>query len=105
MTPAQTVLVHVSPQPIGLTEHQQTAWDLVRSVPGGCFADEVGAAVHAAAGRHSVDERCDWCCVRGKQLLGSKALAALVIRRRATSKWEPRNPKDRAREPMGEIPW
>lgn len=102
---AQTQLVKVAPTAAGLTPDQQTAWNLVRSTPGGCFAEEVGRAVHVSNGRHDGEGYCEWCLDRGQSVLKSKRLRALVIYRRVAKKYEPKNPADRAREPMGDIPW
>lgn len=78
-----------------LTPRQQAAWDLVRSTPGGVHAATVGANWHALTNRFDpAYQRED-----GLSVLRSKALRPLVIRRKATGKWEPRNPNDRANRP------
>lgn len=85
-----------------LTDRQQHAYDLVRTSPGGATADEVGAAWHAARGKHGPDERCKWCAEEGASVLRSKGLAPLIVRRR-NGHWEPRNPEDTETRTSGLI--
>lgn len=82
-----------------LTSRQQLAWDYVTSIVGGCTVDEVGAWLHAHRGRrpHSVDVRCEFCATAGRDVLESAALKPLLIRRRCSRKYEPREPADRAK--------
>lgn len=80
------------PTPIPtLTPRQAHAYRLVQTTPGGITADELGAATHADQGRHSIDERCEWCAKLGLDLMRSKALAPLVVRRRESGRYEPRD--------------
>lgn len=74
-----------------LTPRQQRAFDLVRSTPGGITADELGAQLHADAGKHHPDSRCNWCVQTGKDVLDSKAVGPLVVRRRVSGRYEPRD--------------
>ena len=87
------------PTPEAWTPNQRTAWQLLTSTPGGCWADELGAAIHA----HSDDERCQFCGTAGIALCKSKALRGLVIRRKATGRWEPRDPRYRAVLPGSQL--
>lgn len=91
------------PAPVPITDrmtpHQRTAWQMVTSTPGGVYADEIGARVHS----HSDDERCNFCGTQGMAICRSKALRGLVIRRKATGKWEPREARYRAQEPSGQT--
>lgn len=87
------------PHPELWTPHQQTAWTLICSLPGGAFADEIGAAIHT----HDSDERCQFCGTSGIALCKSKALKGHVIRRKATGRWEPRQPRYRAVEPTSQL--
>jgi hypothetical protein len=76
-----------------LTRDQQTAWDMVSETVGGVTADEVGALLHsrlATRWAHPADQRCVYCGTRGNQVLRSVALRPLVVRRRVSGKWEPR---------------
>jgi hypothetical protein len=96
--------------PVNLTPDQTIAWDLLRTTVGGVTAAQIGIAVHTQSGAslHSADVQCNWCAARGLSLMRSKALKPLVIRRRATGRWEPRDPKHRAADATaqgGEIPW
>ena len=77
-----------------MTEHQLVAWQMVTSTPGGVFADEVGARVHD----HPDDERCIHCGQSGVSILKSKALRGLVIKRKATRKYEAREARYRAND-------
>jgi hypothetical protein len=74
-----------------LTEKQQRGYDLVRSTPGGITADELGAQFHADRGKHHPDSRCQWCVEEGMGVLDSKAVGPLVIRRRGSGRYEPRD--------------
>lgn len=60
-----------------LTARQQHAFDYVRERDG-VTADEVGAAWHAANGKHDAGSRCDFCARDGNSVLRSKALHPLV---------------------------
>lgn len=86
------------PHPDTWTDAQQQAWALITTTPGGVWADEVGARVHA----HSDDERCDFCATRGKQLARSAALAPHVVKRR-TGRIEAREPRYRAVLPGSQL--
>lgn len=91
-----------------LTDRQKLVYDWVREVQGGMTADEVGALLHHRKGKHGPDGRCQWCTAEGESALRTQALASLLIRRRPSGKWEPRNPADRARAESGqtgEIPF
>lgn len=83
------------PEEPKLTVDQQLVWDSLQAHADGLSADEVGAIVHASHGKHVAVDRCEWCGQRGLQLLRSKALAPLVIRRKKTGLYEPRNPDPR----------
>lgn len=74
-----------------LTEKQQRGYDLVRATPGGITADELGAQLHADKGRHHPDARCKWCAEEGISVLDSKAVGPLVVKRRASGRYEPRD--------------
>lgn len=78
-----------------LTDNQRVAWQLIRSVPGGVTADEIGAAIHAANGRHADDVRCEWCARTGMQTARSVALRPLVVRRHG-GMYQPRRKEDQA---------
>ena len=79
------------------TDNQRTAWTLITSTPGGCHAEEIGQAVHGHA-----EGFCNWCGTQGTAICRSKALRGLVIRRKATGRWEPREARYRASEPSGQ---
>lgn len=74
-----------------LTEKQQRGYDLARSTPGGVTADEFGALEHARRGKHHPDSRCEFCTSEGMGVLDSKAVGPLVVRRRASGRYEPRD--------------
>jgi len=40
---------------------QEAVLKLLADTPDGCSADEIGAAIHAARGKHAIDEICRWC--------------------------------------------
>jgi hypothetical protein len=104
----QPRLVDVPAEP-KLTERQALAWACIRCIAG-ITAEELGAILHAnkTPAAHDVDSRCRFCKDEGLSILRSVALKPLVIRRRATGLWEPRNPADRVRGPSaqetGELP-
>lgn len=87
------------PHPETWTPNQQTAWALITSLPGGAFADEIGAKIHT----HDNDERCNFCGQAGVALCKSKALKGHVIRRKLTGRWEPRLAVYRAKEPSSQL--
>lgn len=74
-----------------LTEKQQRGYDLARSTPGGVTADELGALEHARRGKHHPESRCEFCTSEGMGVLDSKAVGPLVVRRRASGRYEPRD--------------
>jgi hypothetical protein len=74
-----------------LTEKQQRGYDHAKSTPGGITADELGAIEHELRGRHSRDLRCDFCAREGKSVLESVALKPLLVRRRESGRYEPRD--------------
>lgn len=87
-----------------LTERQERVWAWIRETPGGLTADEIGARLHALRERrpHGADERCAWCVTAGRDVLRSKGLAPLVVRRR-NGHWQPRDPQAAERAPTGLI--
>jgi len=74
-----------------LSEKQQRGYDLAKSTPGGITADELGAIEHELRGKHHRDQRCDYCAMEGKGVLESVALKPLLIRRRESGRYEPRD--------------
>lgn len=81
-------------------------WVAVRSFDP---ADELGAQFHADAGKHHPDSRCEWCTSAGKSVLESKAVGPLLVRRRASGRYEPRDGSGTAVVPdryqqTGELP-
>lgn len=85
--------VHVVASQAGrpLTAKQARAYQLVKSTPGGITADELGAIEHELRGKHHRDTRCIHCTHEGVGVLESKAVGPLVIRRRASGRYEPRD--------------
>lgn len=71
-----------------LGPRQRLVLDKLRET-GGLEADEAGALVHASRGKHDVDTRCVWCGKEGRHVLLSLRRRGLVVRRRATGRWEP----------------
>jgi hypothetical protein len=100
--PADQPTLFKAPKPVAvnLKPNQQTAWDLIRSTPGGVTADEIGAAIHQHTDQRP---RCDYCTLAGRQTATSVALKELVVYRRASRKYEPRNPADRAVVPSAQL--
>jgi hypothetical protein len=90
----QRQLVEVAATP-RLTPRQARVWALVCKAPGGLTATEVGQLLHCDKEKHHADFTCQWCEAEGLSVLRSKALRPLVIRRRATGRWEPREKADR----------
>lgn len=87
------------PHPETWTPNQQTAWNLIRSTPGGVTADEIGALVHD----HTDQEpRCIWCATTGLQIARSAALKPHVVKRR-NGKIEPREARYRALLPSSQL--
>lgn len=74
-----------------LTEKQQRGFDLAKSTPGGITADELGAIEHELRGRHHRDTRCVHCAHEGIGVLESKAVGPLLVKRRASGRYEPRD--------------
>lgn len=92
--------------PVNLTPDQQTAWDLITRTPGGAYADEIGAAIHASRTdhrHHSFDQRCETCAERGIAVTKTRALKRLLIRRRGSGKYEAREARYRAAEPSSQL--
>lgn len=74
-----------------LSEKQQRGYDLARDTPGGITADELGALEHERKGKHHRDQRCTFCTDEGRGVLESKAVGPMVVRRRASGRYEPRD--------------
>lgn len=69
--------------PVGLTDRQATAYAaLVRAGDDGMSGDEIGAVLHAAAGHHHIDGRCQWCSTSGLEVLRALRRKGLVRSRR-----------------------
>jgi hypothetical protein len=83
------------PQPVAplraLTEKQARGFDLAKTTPGGITADELGAIEHERRGKHHRDQRCDYCTYEGKGVLESVALSPLLVRRRESGRYTPRD--------------
>lgn len=71
-----------------LGDRQQLVLQLLEHHPDGLTADEVGAHIHHHRGKHTPDERCDYCAQEGNNVLRSKALKPLVTRRRGSGRWQ-----------------
>lgn len=68
-------------KPVGRQAPRQDAViALLRQHPEGCSADEIGAAIHASAGKHSGDSVCQWCGVDAKSVLRALEKKQLVTR-------------------------
>lgn len=97
------------PEPVtplrALTEKQARGYDHAKSTPGGITADELGAIEHELRGRHHRDVRCDWCASEGKGVLESVALKPLLVRRRGTGRYEPRDGSGTPVVPVGSSPF
>ena len=96
------------PEPVQaarFTSYQRAAWEAATSLLGGADAAEAGARIHELAGKHGRDERCQWCGQDGAQVFRSAGLRPLLVRRRGSGRWEPRDRCWRYREEMGDIPW
>lgn len=66
---SQPLHLFALPPATKLTGRQQTALDAITAAGyDGLHTDEVGAAVHAWQGKHSADERCEWCGSVGQEL-------------------------------------
>lgn len=59
---------------------QDAVLALLRTHPEGCSADEVGAAIHASAGKHPADSVCKFCGVDARPVLLSLIKKRLVTR-------------------------
>jgi len=95
----QPTLVDVAAEP-KLTDRQRFAYESIQASDTGLYADEVGAILHERQGRHHQDQRCEWCARTGLDVLRSKAVAPLVIRRRS-GLWQPRQRAEHARPATG----
>lgn len=68
-------------KPLGRTAPRQDAViALLRAHPEGCTADEIGAAIHHSAGKHSGDEVCQFCAVDAKPVVRALERKQLVRR-------------------------
>lgn len=58
-----------TPTAAKLRPRQQAAYDAIQAAGiDGLYTDEVGATVHAWAGKHLADERCRWCGAAGQEV-------------------------------------
>src|SRR4051812_45721323 len=83
-----------------LSEKQQRGYDLARDTPGGITADELGALEHERKGKHHRDQRCTFCTDEGRGVLESKAVGPMLVRRRASGRYEPRDGSGTPAVPM-----
>jgi hypothetical protein len=94
------------PKPVAvlraLTARQAEIYAFVCSIPGGITADELGALLHDARGKHAADARCEFCGRDGARALRERGIAQRVIRRTG-SIYEAREPADRADPPSAQI--
>lgn len=68
-------------KPLGRTAPRQDAvLELLKAHPDGCSADEIGAAIHASAGKHGSDEVCRWCGPDSRDVLRALERKHLVTR-------------------------
>lgn len=59
-----------SKRPGRVAPRQETVLQLLAEHPeDGCSLDEIGAAIHAARGKHTVDEVCKWCGPDGRDIM------------------------------------
>lgn len=84
MTGDQLQIVTVPETPPRLTgPRQQLVYDLLQAAGReGLTADEAGAHVHAATGKHLPGERCAWCGRDGGQVLRALRKKKVVKSRR-----------------------
>lgn len=98
----------ITPAGKPLPVKQQRAFDLVRTTPGGITADELGAVFHADRGKHHPESRCEFCSKEGTSVLESVAVRPLVVRRKASGRWEARDgstpPVVQASSQLSELP-
>lgn len=59
---------------------QEAVLELLRAHPDGCSADEIGAAIHASAGKHDKDSVCKWCVPDSRDVLRALERKKLVTR-------------------------
>lgn len=59
---------------------QDAVLALLRAHPEGCTADEIGAAIHATAGKHPADSVCKWCGPDSRDVLRALERKKLVTR-------------------------
>jgi hypothetical protein len=74
-------LFTLPPDPAALTARQRTAYEYL-AAHNGVPVDELGAALHAARGKHGPADRCSWCGPEGLSVVRSKALRDLITYRR-----------------------
>jgi hypothetical protein len=68
--------------PPNLTQRQQTALNTITAAGwDGVTTDELGAAVHAAQGKHAADELCAFCGSAGREL-GTRLRALGYVQQR-----------------------
>lgn len=68
-------------KPLARTAPRQDAvLELLKAHPDGCSADEIGAAIHAASGKHAADEICRFCGPDSRDVLRALERKHLVTR-------------------------
>lgn len=101
--------------PPSLTARQQAALNAITKAhqDGGAHYDEIGAAAHAASGKHGIADRCQWCGQDGRDLaqtLQAKRLIAKRVDRRPSGErivsWVlSRGPAPAPRTKPGRVPY
>lgn len=69
--------------PLGLTERQRAAFDMLSNYRDGLTAQQVGSQLHFLRGRHASYATCNWCATDGAAVLVELRRKGLTVRRRS----------------------
>lgn len=92
--------------PLGLTDRQRSAFDLLVLHRDGLTSEQIGAQLHFMRGKHPSYAPCNWCAGDGRAVLVQLRKRGLVRETRKPPRWL--LSKDALRElppePMGDLP-
>lgn len=83
---------------------QDAVLELLAQHDDGIGVDEAGAAAHASAGKHSIDESCAWCAIDGRDIIRALKRKDAVEKSSVVGKWVLKREPSKSDGAFGEFP-